>query len=135
MEPVLATGLLNLGSNILQKAFSPSTETPKANFGDFKSDLAKIQAQEKPACDLDQLRTNLLDSPEIKEFISRNPGSSIHLDQLSDGSVRFLSSSGDFITLRPEDLHCDIASRFLHGSIASGQNLHPDRPNSAILTG
>ena len=47
MEPVLATGLLNLGSNILQKAFSPSTETPKANLGDFKSDLAKIQAQEK----------------------------------------------------------------------------------------
>lgn len=136
MDPVIATGLINLGGNLLKQALPATAEVSPATEANFENNLLAHQHSNIAKIgDLDQLRSDLLKSPEVSEFLSRNTGNSIALDQLSDGSVRLLSSSGDFISLRPDTSTCRLANQFFHSSIASGENIHPQRVNSVILTG
>lgn len=132
MEPILASSLLNLGSNLIQKAF-PLSGNPQNSVENFESDLSRIQKKQEVVLDLDLLKTDLIESQELKDFLARNNGNTISLDQLSDGSVRFLSSSGDFITFQPDIPICETASLYLHGSFAEGKNTNLERPNSVIL--
>ena len=135
MNPVVATSLINLGSNIVNKVFSPLVPTPPANQTDFEANLKSYQDQPVSKTDLEKVKTELLNSPELKDFLSKNSGCTISVDQFSDGSVRILSSSGDFIKLNQNSPLLAKADQFLHGSLTLGQNLNPERTNSAILTG
>ena len=135
MNPVVATSLINLGSNIVNKAFSPQVATPSVSKADFESNLKNFQDQPISSSDLQVVKTELLNSPELKNFLSNNSECTISVDQLSDGSVRILSSSGDFITLNQNSPLLAKADQFLHGSLELGKNLNPERTNSAILTG
>lgn len=135
MNPVVATSLINLGSNIVNKAFSPQVATPSVSKADFESNLKNFQDQPISSSDLQVVKTELLNSPELKNFLSNNSECTISVDQLSDGSVRILSSSGDFITLNQNSPLLAKADQFLHGSLELGKNLNPERTNSVILTG
>ena len=135
MNPVVATSLINLGSNIVNKAFSPQVATHSVSKSDFESNLKSFQDQPISSTDLQAVKTELLNSPELKNFLSNNSECTISVDQLSDGSVRILSSSGDFITLNQNSPLLAKADQFLHGSLELGKNLNPERTNSAILTG
>ena len=135
MNPVVATSLINLGSNIVNRAFSSPVATTSATKTDFESNLKSFQDQPVSKKDLEKVKTELLNSPELKEFLSKNSDCTISVDQFSDGSVRILSSSGDFITLNQNSPLLAKADHFLHGSLKLGENLNPERTNSAILTG
>ena len=135
MNPVVATSLINLGSNIVNRAFSSPVATTSAAKTDFESNLKSFQDQSVSKTDLEKVKTELLNSPELKEFLSNNSDCTISVDQFSDGSVRILSSSGDFITLNQNSPLLAKADQFLHGSLELGENLNPERTNSAILTG
>ena len=135
MNPVVATSLINLGSNIVNRAFSSPDATTPATKTDFESNLKSFQDQPVSKTDLEKVKTELLNSPELKEFLSKNSDCTISVDQFSDGSVRILSSSGDFITLNHKSHLLAKADQFLHGSLELGENLNPERNNSAILTG
>jgi hypothetical protein len=135
MNPVVATSLINLGSNIVNKAFSPQVATASVSKADFESNLKSFQDKPISSTDLQAVKTELLNSPELKNFLSNNSECTISVDQLSDGSVRILSSSGDFITLNQNSPLLAKADQFLHGSLELGKNLNPERTNSAILTG
>jgi len=135
MNPVVATSLINLGSNIVNKAFSPQVATPSVSKADFEFNLKSFQDHPISSTDLQAVKTELLNSPELKNFLSNNSECTISVDQLSDGSVRILSSSGDFITLNQNSPLLAKADQFLHGSLELGKNLNPERTNSAILTG
>ena len=135
MNPVVATSLINLGSNIVNKAFSSSVATGPVTKTDFETNLKGFQDQPISKTDLEKVKTELLNSPELKEFLSKNSDCTISVDQFSDGSVRILSSSGDFITLNQKSPLLAKADQFLHGSLELGENLNPERTNSAILTG
>ncbi len=135
MNPVLASGLLNLGSDIVRRTL-PAFPDPTPSVGkSFQADLANLQEQKLAAPDLNQLKDEILDIPEVKRFISQNQDCTITMDQLSDGSVRFLSSSGDLMTIRSDSPTSGILNQYLKGSIATGQNLSPERSDSVILTG
>lgn len=136
MNPVIATSLINLGSNIIHNAFPGPTASDKVLGNDFDKDLRGILSRETPAHeDFNLLREEVLASPGLKDFLSRNKGNSITLDQMADGSVRLLSSSGDFMTLHIDHPSCEVASQFLRSSLAAGKNLNQQRPNSVYLTG
>jgi hypothetical protein len=135
MNPVVATSLINLGSNIVNKAFSSPIATTPVTKTDFESNLKSFQDQPVSKTDLEKVKTELLNSPELKEFLSKNSDCTISVDQFSDGSVRILSSSGDFITLNQNSPLLAKADQFLNGSLELGENLNPERTNSAILTG
>ena len=136
MDPVIATGLINIGGNILQKILPsnpPSVENSKSS--SFESNLQDIQGSSPTSKSLETLRDEITNSPELKDFLSRNSGNEISLDKLSDGSVRVLSSTGDFMTLRPESPACANANQFLANSMSSGQNINRGRENSVMLIG
>lgn len=136
MNPVIATGLINIGGNLLRQALPPGSDSSSTTKANFEKDLVEFQNRDAGKIEnLDQLRSDLIKCPEVNEFLSKNTDCSITLDQFSDGSIRILSSSGDFMTLHPNTSTCKLASQFLQGSIASGKNLHPQRANSVILTG
>ena len=88
MDPIIATGLINLGSNIVNKAFSNSAELNPSPAVDFKDDLAKFSHEPtaKPK-DLNQIREDILSFPEVQNFISKNEGNEISIDKMSDGST------------------------------------------------
>ena len=135
MNPVVATSLINLGSNIVNKAFSSKVDATPVSKTDFESNLKSFQDQPVSTTDLEKVKTELINSPELKEFLSKNSDCTISVDQFSDGSVRILSSSGDFITLTENSPLLAKADQFLHNSLKLGKNLNPERTNSAILTG
>jgi hypothetical protein len=135
MNPVVATSLINLGSNIVNKAFSSPIATTPVTKTDFESNLKSFQDQPVSKTDLEKVKTELLNSPELKGFLSKNSDCTISVDQFSDGSVRILSSSGDFITLNQNSPLLAKADQFLNDSLELGENLNPERTNSAILTG
>jgi hypothetical protein len=135
MNPVLATNLINLGSNIVNKVLSSENELRVAPAGDFETKLRNFQIKPIDEAQLEGIKSELLQSPELKNFIEKNSNSTISLDQLSDGSIRVLSSSGDFLTLNKESLLLAKADQFLNGSLRISKNLNPDRANSVILTG
>ena len=136
MDPVIATGLINLGSNIISKALPVTSVNPQQSSDTFANELIGFQDKAPNAIhDLKDIKTKLLDCSEVKAFLSKNKGNSITLDQMSDGSIRFLASSGDFMTLSKQSESCLLANQFLHCSIQSGANINPQRPNSVILTG
>ena len=136
MDPIIATGLINIGSNIVNKAFSKSAELNPSPAVNFKDDLDKFT--HKPTAilkDLNQIREDILSFPEVQNFISKNEGNVISIDKMSDGSMRFLSSNGDFMTLPSNHPSSAFTVNFLDSSLASGKNLNAQRPNSVILIG
>jgi hypothetical protein len=135
MNPVVATSLINLGSNIVNKAFSSAGEPKAAPAEDFETKLRSFQNKPIDAAQLEGIKNELLQSPELKSFIEKNTNCTISLDQLSDGSIRVLSSSGDFLTLNKESLLLAKADQFLNASLKNSANLNPERANSVILTG
>jgi len=136
MDPIIATGLVNIGSNIVQKVFRTDiTSTQNTQSLSFESNLNKAGGVSTSQPNMEGLRSELKDSPELKDFLSQNSGNTITMDQLSDGSVRVLSSSGSFMTLRPDSPTCSKACQFMELSTSTGQNLSPDRSNSVILIG
>jgi hypothetical protein len=135
MNPVVATSLINLGSNIINKAFTSEVVTTPVSKTDFESNLKSFQNHPVSITDLEKVKSELLNSPEMKEFLSKNSDCTISVDQFSDGSVRILSSSGDFITLNQNSPLLAKADQFLHGSLKLGENINPERTNSAILIG
>ena len=136
MDPVIATGLINIGGNILQKILPSNPQSVEnSKSSSFESNLQDIQGSSPTSKSLETLRDEITNSPELKDFLSRNSGNEISLDKLSDGSVRVLSSTGDFMTLRPESPACANANQFLANSMSSGQNINPGRENSVMLIG
>ena len=136
MDPIIATGLINIGSNIVNKAFSKSAELNPSPAVNFKDDLAKFthDPTANPK-DLNQIREDILSFPEVRNFISKNEGNVISIDKMSDGSMRFLSSNGDFMTLPSNHPSSAFTVNFLDSSLASGKNLNAQRLNSVILIG
>jgi hypothetical protein len=134
MNPVLASGLLKIGSDLVSRAI-PSPRDNLTASRSFENELKDVQVTRAEAVNLSQLQKEILDIPEIQNFISQNPDSTVTIDQLSDGSIRVLSSTGDFMTLRPESASCQKAVEFLKGSIAEGKNLSTERDGSVTLIG
>jgi len=133
MNPVFASGLLKIGSDLVSRAISSSPQDKLSANRSFENELQDVQTTRTETVDLNQLQKEILDIPEIQNFISQNQDSTVTIDQLSDGSIRILASSGDFMTLRPESHSCQKAVEFLKGSIAEGKNLSTERDGSVTL--
>ena len=66
MDPIIATGLVNIGGNILQKILPsnpPSVENSKSS--SFESNLKDLQGSSLSPKSLDTLRVEITNSPEL----------------------------------------------------------------------
>jgi hypothetical protein len=136
MDPIIATGVINLGSTLINKVLPKTPNDFHSNKVNFDKDLTQFtEAKVLSSSEISDLRKEVLSLPGVKEFLSKNEGNSISIDKMSDGSVRLLSTSGDFMTLRPDHPSSALVSKYFDSSISASTNLNQQRPNSVILTG
>jgi len=136
MNPILASNLLNVGSNLMNRILPPSTpaETGPGAVS-FEAKLENAQENRALPINLEKLKNEILENPDIQSFLSSNPNCEITLDQMSDGSMRILSSSGDFMTLNSGTSLCTKVSQYFQSSIDSGEHLSADRAHAVVLIG
>ncbi len=153
MNPIIASGLISLGKDLLDNtllhpngpiraadgaAFSKSLEEADgvgqnngisailSQYGvDSIDDLRKIHAD---------LRRQLLDDPALASARVEAPGAAIHLLRTTDGSYQASLSNGKTITLAPDSKVAQTAEAVHRISTFLGQGVSTDRPGAILLT-
>ena len=128
MNPIFATGLVNLGKDFVSsgiKLFSQGnlTTIDKQSFAN-KLESANAQQSSSPQKqNLDHLRKELLNDPELRKFISQNEGHNLQLDKSANGTFRLLSSSGDLLIIDQSSPCLHLAQAYHKACLSNGQNL------------
>ena len=136
MDPVIATGVINLGSTLINKVFPKTPNDFNSNKVNFDKNLNQYtDTKILSSIEISDLRKDVMSLPGVKEFLAKNEGNSVSIDKMSDGSVRLLSTSGDFTTLLPDHPSSALVSQYFDSSITASTNLNQQRSNSVILTG
>ena len=138
MNPIFATGLVNLGKDFLSsgvKLFSQEnlTSVDKKSFA-LKLQSAKDQQGLIPQNrNLDHLSKELLNDPELRKFISQNEGHTLQLDKSANGTFRILSSSGDLFVINQSSPCIHLAQAYHNACLSKGQNLVPSDPSKVLI--
>jgi len=138
MNPIFATSLVNLGRDFVSsgvKLFTKGNLTP-TDKQSFALKLQSVKAQQglnSQSQNLDQLRKDLLNNPELRKFISQNDGHTLQLDKSANGSFRILSSSGDLFVIDQSSSCIQLAQEYHHACISKGQNLVPADHSKVLI--
>ena len=138
MNPIFATGLVNLGKDFVAsgvKFFSQEnlTSTNKESFA-LKLQSAKAQKiTSSERQNLDHLRKELLNDPELRKFISQNEGHTLQLDKSANGTFRILSSSGDLFVINQSSPCIHLAQAYHNACLSKGQNLVSSDPSKVLI--
>ena len=153
MDPIIASGLISLGKELIDntllhpnspiraadgKAFRKSLEQADgvgqnkgisailSQYGvDSVDDLRKLHAD---------LRRQLLDDPALASARAEDPEATIHLLRAPDGAYQVSLSNGKTITLSPDSKVAKTADAVHHISTFLGQGVSVDRPGAILLT-
>jgi len=101
----------------------------------FPDELGKAsgQASSNLFSDSKSARTALLGDPQISSFMQRNDNSQVYLEKRADGSVQFLSSSGETLVLAKESKSCKQALNYFDLCLEEKSNLSEFRPNAVLF--
>ena len=72
MNPVLASGLLKIGSDLVSRAI-PSPQDTLSPHRSFDNELQDVQITRTETVNLNQLQKEILDIPEIQNFYFTKP--------------------------------------------------------------
>jgi len=116
MNPLLATGLLNIGNNIVNGIFNPSsTATSEADSSDFSSLLSKETAEDRLSRvqqEIEQLNTALENDMQTYKFMQDAPeGTTLSLNVNDAGQYELTRSDGKTMTLDSGSVTEAIAKR------------------------
>lgn len=136
MNPIAVTELTRLGSSLLSRGIESISGKPSPQLDPsvFANELSSAEAKPE-VIDIENVRSQLLKDPTLANFFKQNTDNTIHVDRLADGSMRLVSSSGDFFTLGKNSKVCQLASDFHTKCLESNKNLSPSRTNSVLLIG
>ena len=134
MHPSLIHEIASIGTSLLSRGIESASRINKPG-PDPKLFSAKLsEAQALPETrSIEEMRTDIIESSSISQFLEQNKGNSISLDLLADGSMKLLSSSGDFLTLDKQTEICILARKFHQACLSSGESLSQDRPSLVKL--
>lgn len=138
MDPIIAGGLLSAGKNLLNGISNQLTsKEDSAQHGtiSFPDELGKAsgQASSNPFPDSKSARAALLEDPQVSSFLQRNDNSQVFLEKRADGSVQFLSSSGETLVLAKESESCKQALNYFDLCLKEKSNLSEFRPNAVLF--
>jgi hypothetical protein len=116
MNPLLATGLLNIGNNIVSGIFGTSTSAAtKADSSDFSSLLSKETAEDRLLRiqqEIEQLNTALENDMQTYQFMQDAPeGTTLSLNVNDAGQYELTRSDGKTMTLDSGSITEAIAKR------------------------
>ena len=139
MDPIIAGSLVSVGKNFIQGLSNRLTSDPEVKpLGQnaFSQELNKVSSTdsvEKTTMDTKTLHASLLDDPQVSSFVENNKDCQIFLEKRADGSVQFLSSSGETLILPKESKTCANALNYFDLCVTEGKNLTSLRPDSVIF--
>jgi len=76
----------------------------------------------------------LLDDPDTAAFFKRNESNQLFIEKRADGSVQFISSSGESLVFDSESKHCGKALELVNLCLENKINLSSMRPNAVTFT-
>jgi len=138
MNPVIAGSIVSAGKNLIQgisSCLTPDNEGVKVPRGTFSSELEKAHAVQSADCvrGLDSLRGLLVKDPQVAAFLEKNPDCQIYMEKRADGSVQFLSSSGETLVLDKESQTNHFANNYIDLCLDEDKNLTSLRPDSVVF--
>jgi hypothetical protein len=138
MDPIIAGSLVSVGKNLIQGVANCLTPAPEINALDpntFSRELDKAATDSvvKTTMNAKALHASLLEDPQVSSFVERNKDCQVFLEKRADGSVQFLSSSGETLILPKESKTCANALNYFDLCVTEGKNLTSLRPDSVIF--
>ena len=139
MDPIIAGSLVSVGKNLIEGITNNLTPSPEVNSpgkNAFSKELDKVSPTdsiEKVALNTKALRDSLLEDPQVSSFVESNKNCQIFLEKRADGSVQFLSSSGETLVLPKESKTCANALSYFDQCVEEEKNLTPLRPGAVIF--
>ena len=138
MDPIIAGGLVSVGKNLLDGISNQLTSKKSVEAQgrvSFSAELGKASGQDepKPFSDSKSARSALLENPQVSSFMGRNENSQVYLEKRADGSVQFLSSSGETLVLPKESEACNQAINYFELCLKEKSNLSEFRPNAVLF--
>jgi hypothetical protein len=138
MDPIIAGGLVSVGKNLLDGISNQLTSKKSVEAQgrvSFSAELGKASGQDepKPFSDSKSARSALLENPQVSSFMGRNENSQVYLEKRADGSVQFLSSSGETLVLPKESKACKQAINYFDLCLEENSHLSKFRPNAVFI--
>jgi hypothetical protein len=139
MDPIIAGSLVSLGKNFIEgvtNSLTPDPEIKPIGKNAFSRELNKVSptdSVEKVTMDTKALHDSLLENPQVSSFVERNKDCQIFLEKRADGSVQFLSSSGETLVLPKESKTCANALSYFDQCVEEEKNLTSLRPGAVIF--
>ena len=134
MNPIVATGILSVSKNIIDK-FSISNQTELQEPKDVKFDIELRKAESEKSTSLKSIRMDFLECDKVHEFLKTDTGTQIHLESRADGSIKLVSSSGRFLVLDAGTESCKLGKELLSASLEQKVNLSSSRTNAILIRG
>jgi hypothetical protein len=141
MNPITTSGVITIGKELLDRAANLLPPTQESESTQFSSHLAdassnsdkgvnsEIQMQELEK----KLKADLLKDPLTANFFQQNQSNQIFLEKRADGSVQFVSSSGQSLILEKSSVHCSKAIQLFDFCHENQINITSLRPNAVTF--
>lgn len=138
MDPIIASSLVSVGKNFIQGISNKLTSEAEVNTpgnSTFSQELNKVSPDsvQKTAMNRKALHSSLLEDPQVSSFVEKNKDCQIFLEKRADGSVKFLSSSGETLVLPKSSQACTNALDYYNLCVENEKNLTPLRPGAVIF--
>ena len=141
MDPITASGVISIGKELLNKVTTSINREKTLNPSSFSEELNKSQSGKLSDCDLklkcekllQEIKSDLLKDPETASFFQRNKNNQVFLEKRADGSVQFVSSSGENMVLNANTTECGKSLDLINLCIENSINLSSFRPNSVVF--
>ena len=128
MNPVVASSLVSLGKNLLNRVTTPEPNLPQPESTSFSNELRTINANEK-LLSSKELKEEFLSSPTVQSFLEKNSGDTLYLEKRADGSMQILSSNGRTLILNEGSEACFTAKKFFESCLKEQAHFSDNRRN------
>lgn len=132
MNPVVASSLVSMGKDLLDRVTTQSPNLPQPNSTSFSKELDQVAASEK-ALSRKELREEFTNSPAVQSFLEKNSGDTLYLEKRADGSMQILSSTGSTLILKEGTEACATAQQFFAACLKDQVNLSENRANAVEI--
>ena len=132
MNPVVASSLVSMGKDLLDRVTTPSPNHPQPNSTSFSNELSEVSAAEKSLSNK-ELKEEFINSSTVQSFLEKNSGDTLYLEKRADGSMQILSSNGRTLILKEGSEVCSTAKKFFESCIKEQAHLSDNRPNAVEI--
>jgi hypothetical protein len=132
MNPLVASSLVSVGRDLLEKVTTPSNNLPQPTSESFAKELDEVSAVDK-GLSRKELKQEFMQSPAVQSFLEKDNGDTLYLEKRADGSMQILSSTGRSLVLNPGSQACNTAKNFFESCLKEQSNLSDHRPNTVEI--